>query len=246
MGGREEKMIQKIRTRNFYIQNSDVIDFMRINQVQHLRFDVNIDDGVYVSVSYPDYNNLLSFEKRWFNIHWGKRTICVRNPSIFKDCIGKEVDVYSDKIFRKKNELFRIKPIGFNIMSNIKIKKKRVKINVPYFSKSGYCILPKEYIIKRNITDALISKLSFNRIDGHLVNCGFIFARITKEFEPGGLSYPLRECSNGACTRPLKRVVDIVSENGKKITDFQYKNTLYDDNYNYDLIIFKEVKLDGS
>ena len=236
-------MIQKIRSRNFPIQNSSVIDFMRINQIEHLRFDINLEDDMYISVQYPDYNNLLSFEKSWFKIHWGKRAVSIRNPSIFKDHIGKEVEIYKEKIFTKNYELFRIRPIGFDIINDIKLRKRRIKINIPYFSKSGYCVIPKEYIKKNNLVKIFRSKLSFNRIDSHLVSTGFIFARITKERELGNLSYPLRECSNGFCTRSLNGVLDIVFENGKKITDFQYIDTTYDEKYDYDLIIFKEVDL---
>lgn len=238
-------MIQKIKAKSFSIQDPSVIDFMRTNQIHHLRFDINIDDGAYISAHYPDYNKLASIEKCWFKIHWGKRVVCVRNPSMFKDSIGKEVEVYKDNIFKKSRELFRIRPIGFNVISSFKERRRRVKINSPYFSNSGYCVIPRDYIVKKDLVDIFRSKLSFNRTNEYLVGRGLIFARITKDFEPGGLMYSLRECSNGVCTRFLKEVKKIVSEKGSKLKNFQYEDTMYDENYKYNLIIFKEIIPDG-
>ena len=109
----------------------------------------------------------------------------------------------------------------------------------------GECIIPSRYIREKGLNQILTSKLSFNRIDSHLVSTGLIFARVTKEREPGDLAYPLRECSNGVRTRKVNNVMNIVHENGKDIADFQFLKTVYDEKYEYDLIVFKEVKLDG-
>ena len=237
-------MIQKLKVRNFCIQDNNIKEFMRINQVEHLKFNTVLDDEVYIIVEYPDYDNLLSFDKNWLNVNWGGRAVYVRIPSIFRDHIGQEVEVYQDNIFRKSHEVFRIRPIGFDLVKGLKAKSRRIKINVPYFSKEGQCIIPKKYIRDNNLTRIFTSRLSFNRVDSYLVSQGFIFARVTRERDVGGLSYPLMECSNGVRTRKINGVLDILCEHGKKIRNFQFLKTVYDKTYEYDLIVFKEVKLD--
>ena len=239
-------MIQKLKVRSFCIRDSCIEEFMRINQVEHLRFNIILEDEEYISVEYPDYDNLLSFDKTWLKVHWGGRVVYVRNPSIFRDHIGKEVEIYQDKIFRKSYEVFRIKPIGFRFTKNLKPKSKRVKINVPYFTKSGQCVIPKKYIVDNNLVKILSSRLSFNRIDSYLVSRGFIFARVTKSRDIGRLSYPLMECSNGVRTRKINGVLDVIDENGKDLKNFQFFKTVYDKNYKYNLIVFKEVNIDES
>ena len=239
-------MIQKIKSKNFCIQDPKIQEFMRLNEINHLKFVVDIENEIFISAKFPDYDNLLSFDKKWLKVHWGNRVVSVRTPAILKDHIGKNIDVYQEKIFNDKRELFRVKPVDFKLNNIFKKKCKRIKLNIPYFSKSGYCVIPIDYIRKKNINNIQICRLSFNRIDSNLINLGFIFARITKHKDIGFLSYPLKECSNGMMTRTLTKVLDIIYENGKKITDFQYLKTVYDKNYKYDLIVFKEVKIDGS
>lgn len=238
-------MIQKLKIRDFCIKDKHIEEFMRIRQIEHLKFNIVLEDEEYVSAEYPDYENLFSFDKSWFKVHWGKRAVYIRTPSIFKDHVGKEVEVYQDQIFRKNYEAFRIRPIGFKLDYNNKTARKRVNINVPYFTSNGQCVLPKKYIYDNNLYKILTSRLSFNRIDYHSVKQGFIFARIAGGKDPGRLSYPLMECSNGVRTRKVHGVLDIVGESDKKIINFQFFKTVYDKNYGYDLIVFKEVKFDG-
>ena len=65
------------------------------------------------------------------------------------------------------------------------------------------------------------------------------------------LSYSLRRCSNGVRTRKLSNLLKVISDvnntyhDEKKLIDFQFFKTVYDEKYEYDLIVFKEVNLDG-
>jgi hypothetical protein len=239
-------MIQKIKERNFYIKDEKIKELIRINKIEHLKFNIVNDDEAYLSAEFPNYDDILSFNKNWIKINWGRGNASVRTPSFLKDFIGKEVDVYQDKIFGDAYELFRIKPIGFNLTKNLKVKKKRVSINVPYFSKAGQCIIPKKYIQDKNLCNIITSKISFDRMDVSLVSRGFVFARIVEGANSYGLTYSLSKCSNGVRTRKLGSVLNIIFSNGKNIHNFQFLKTVYDNENHYDLMVFKEAEINGS
>ena len=237
-------MIQNLKTRDFRILDEGVKAFMRINKIGHLKFNIYQDDGVYISVTHPDYENTLTFDRSWRKVHWGKRVVCVRTPSFLIEHIGKDVEIYQDKALKKKNELFRIRPIDFDLIKSD--KKRRVKISTPYFTRQGEFVVPRDYLTKNKIRHAFSAKASFNRTDPYLVGEGLILGRILHGEDYGNAIYSLRECSNGVRTRRVNSLLDILNECGKEIHKFQFLETTRDEEYDYDLMVFREVKFDGS
>jgi hypothetical protein len=237
-------MIQKIKPKSFVIKDFGVVDFMRSEKISHIKFNINIDDGVYVSIEFPDNKKMITLGKNWFKVHYGLRTVSSRTPLFLLEHKGMDVDVYKDKSSKNKFELLRIKPVGFEISNMESRSKKPVGSVLPYFSKSGYCFIPKRFL-DNNFGDSQGKALSFNRTNDFIVQEGFIFCRVTEEYEIGNMSYPINNYGNGFRTRILLKLHDLVSNNGKELKNFQYKDVVMDDELNYKLIIFEEVSLNG-
>lgn len=236
-------MIHKIQAKNLIINDQKIIGFMRNNSIKHLKFRIEFDKDAYFSIEYPDYDNLMTLEKQWLKITYGPRKVYVRTPSILKGFAGKDLDIYQEEIFPVKFEAFRAKPVDFSIEDT---KGKRgVGVNYPYFSSSGFLVIPDQYLRNNNFgNDILESRLSFNRTDGFLLNQGIMLCRITKEKED--YSFPLRRYANGVCTRRLSSFSDLVIGYGKDMRNFIYNSTIDETKTGHKLIAFEEVELDES
>ena len=233
--------MQEIKSKNFVIHDEFIIDFMRRNMVKHIRFMAasDINDACIVT-KFPDYENELVLGKHWMNVNYGQRKVHVRNPFIFKPYIGKNVNIYKEKVFAEEFELFRIKPVDFNIHDIYPFKKRKLEMNDPYFSK-GYCVLPKNYINRKSGVEIINSYLSFGRTDLHTIESGYIFGRIMFSKELGNLTYSLTSCTNGMRAR-ISRLNKMTESMGKDIMKYRYKDTIFDKNFGYDVIVFEEVK----
>jgi len=231
----------EIRARSFIIQDNSVIEFMQKNHIKHIRFIADLNNGeACILVKFPDYSKELTFGKQWMKVIYGKRGVYVRTPSILKPYVGKNIRIYRDIIFGDQFELFRVVPVDFEIKGPFS-SNRRLSMNVPYFSKTAYCIIPRKYILEHVGIEIFSSKLSFNRTDALVIDSGYIFCRIfLNNPDNGMLIYTLSRCTNGVRAR-VKKLSEIVSEAGKDLSNFQYETTIHDSGY--DLIVFKEVEL---
>jgi hypothetical protein len=196
-------------------------------------------------VKFPDYNKELTLGKQWMKVTYGKRKIYVRTPSILKPYVGKNIKVYKDRAFESEFELFRVAPVDFEMKKIFYNKKRRASLDTPYFSKTSYCVIPRKYIREHSGVEIFSSRLSFNRTDALVLESGYIYCRIfLYENELGNLIYSLSKCTNGARAR-VNKLSEIVAEAGKDLINFQYEATVFDDNNKYNLIVFKEVRLES-
>jgi len=237
-------MIHRIQAKNFVIKDQAIIGSMRDRGIKHLKFRMELNKEAYFSIEYPDYDNLITLEKQWLKLIYGPRKVYIRTPSILKEFVGKDLDIYRDEVFPVSLEAFRAKPIGFSIEPLSRKGKRGVGMNYPYFSSSGFFVIPDQYIRDHGFgNDILGSRLSFNRTDGFLVEKGILLCRITKERED--YSFPLRRYTNGVCTRKIFAFEKLIVSYGKSIDNFIYNSTIDEKKTGHKLIAFEEVDLDG-
>lgn len=240
-------MIQKIQTKNFIINDIFIIDFLRSKGIEHLRFSVAFDDITYLSVQFPNYNELMVLGKNWFKINYGRRKVYIRTPSFLRKYAGKEVDVYKEnEEFSDKFEAFRVRPIGFSPYKFKEKNKIRIPVNFPYFSSSEYLVVTKNYILEHSISNINNLMASFNRTDSNLIQSGFIFCRLIHNPDIGNLIFPLGRYSNGLRTSKLHKIINLLSLEGKQLNNYYYLTTITDKESNHEIIIFKEKELNGA
>jgi len=235
----------KLQSKNFIIENEVIVDFMRRNSINHIRFTAGPDQNdPCILVTFPDNKTDYALGRQWRDVKYGKRKVYVRMPSFLRPYKDREVDVYIEKLLPTERELFRIKPVDFDISEIFPSKKRGVNISVPYFSESGYCVLPKKFLSEHGGANVLDSFLAFDRTDYNLITKGYLFARITTNKALGNLSYKLTRCTKGMRAKP-NRLKEMVEERGKDLMKFKFEMTMEDKTHGYELIIFEEVHYDG-
>ncbi len=232
-------MIQKVKPKNLVINDIEITMFMISNSVNHIRFVVEENSDGYISAKFPDYENMLVIEKHWMKVHYGPRATSIRTPSFLKYYKGKDIEIYRDES-DDDFELFRIRPIKFWPESLLIGKYKRTKLNTPYFTRSNCLVITKDFIKENNNDLLLFSKISFDTVDQHIIDSGVIFARFVRGNHRNVLSYSLKDYGNNLRTTTLVKLMDMLHDSGKKITDFQYRGIVHDENRGYDLIAFEE------
>lgn len=235
--------MQVITHKSFVISDDKIINYMRNNGVRHIGFYPIYEDGeAFISVKFPDYKNQLVFGKEWLQVIYGKKKVYVRTPEFLKPHIGKSIEVYRDEVFASEFEIFKIKMIGFKIYhKNFPDNIRKIKMNVPYFSNNGCCVIPKQFIREQFETKILGYMISFNRTTESEIDGGHIYSRIMKHRDRDGiLVFRLSEHSNGVRAK-AGRLFDFVSSCGKDILNFKYKCMIEIENYS--MIVFEEVKL---
>lgn len=230
-----------IRPKTFLILDSRAIETMARNNVRYIHYSLRTEgngDAVIVA-KMPDNSEDMVLSRLWMKVNYGK-TISTRIPKFLRDHVGKQVRCYSENITSEDLELFRIRPIGFSL--NSQQKRHRATASVPYFTKSGSCVLPREYINKHIDKRAVMARLSFNMVNVAMVSEGNIYAYLTLRDEHGDLIYPLYPCPNGLRTRTPVRLVNFVASQGKDVSRFKYLGTTDYIGYEYGVIVFTEVE----
>jgi len=233
-------MKHEIKQRTLTIKEPSILEKIISENIEHIKMEIIYDNGHCIVMKYPDYKNQLTFGKRWISVYKARPGIQIRTPNILRPYAGKVFDIYQEKIDPEEMELFRMRPIGFEL--NLKTKEKKERQSNPVFSKTGFCVIPKPYVI--NFIGESISgqRLSFHKTGIPHIQDGYLIARITKEIEYGNLSFPIHQYGKKFRTRPMKSLISFLWENGKSLQNFYYDKTIY--NENYDLIIFREAVQD--
>lgn len=235
-----------IKSRTFEIEDEGIIDFLRRNNVDHLRFIASIDGEFVLIVKYPDYANEPVLGRQWMKISYGKKKVSIRTPSFLKPFIGKSVNVYIDDTYKEDFEAFRLTPVDFDLSKKVFGKKRKVVSTMPYFSGSGYCIIPKRYISEYVGSNIFSSRISFERTDSSTLDDGKILARIFihDESERSRYVYSLSECVNGARAW-IGGLSNMAQEFGKDLNKFKYKQTMFDSEKECNIIVFEEVEIES-
>jgi len=233
-------MKHEIKQRTLTIKNQSVVERIISEDINHLKLEMIADNGICVVVKYPDYKKELTFGKHWINIYKARPGIQIRTPRILRPYSGKCFDLFEEKIHPEERELFRMRPIGFEMDVKIKDKEKEI-ISAPYFSKTGFCVFPKKYVKKFVGYNVTGSNLSFHKTGITHIEEGILLARITKEFEYGNLSFPLYPYGKKFRTRPMSSLIRFITDQGKALSGFYYEKTFYSEKSKCNLIIFREA-----
>jgi len=230
-------MLHKINARNIILKEEAIVDFIKTNNINHLKIMIGIDNDAYLYASYPDDKKDIILGKDWINIIHIKNTVGFRTPRILRKYVGSDIDISRDCV--EDFELFKIRPIKFSFEDLINGSYKRSKLEIPYFTNSGSCIVPEKFVFD-NIEDIIeYKRLSFID-DEDLMEKGYVCFKFTNSFDKSVMTYPLSKCNNWYRTRQLIDINNKLKVYGKDLKNFKYHSIIRDDKNQYDCIIFQE------
>lgn len=239
-------MIQKIRAKDLVVTDDEIVDFIKNNDIRHLKLMAGFDYSAYLYLIYPDYKKELTLSRDWLNIRYRNYAISVRTPSMLRQYVGNNINIVRDKSSKERRlELFKIRPIDFEFEGLFNGFYKKIKTNIPYFTKSGHFVIPQKFA-NDNIGEAIdFSRISFDRVNNELIERGYIFCRLVSPTDKSGFTYPLSKRTNGHRTRQLVELQQKLEIYGKNMINFKYKTTTHDDDNHYDLIVFEEISFES-
>ena len=231
-----------VKPKSIQISDPGVLETMARNNVRYVSYSL-IEEGngePVIVARMPDNAEDLTLGKSWMSVHYN-RNVWTRTPKILQGYAGQRVLVYTEQIFKEPYELFRIRSLGFSF-GETRQRKQRVKVDVPYFTKSGIVVIPRNYINKYLNSKAAIARLSFNMVNELLISQGYLWAHFTIGDERGKMLYPLHQCTNGLRTRTPVNLIDRVANQGKDLSRYQYFTTVGQESFEYGVIVFEEIK----
>jgi len=234
-----KKMIQIIKPTSLVINDREIVKFLKDNNIKFLKFLFVSNPESCILAKYPDNEKDLTLGRKWLEINYGKRVTTIRTPGFLKEFAGKEIDLYQGKIEKEEFEVFRIKPLNFDIKGKLMIKRRKQNAGLPYFTKAGSCVFPMQYINEHVGERVFDSKASFERMDEFTTERGYILCRVCSN-EGGEFTFPLKTTKNGFRTRQMESVLNMIKSAGKELTDFHYVTTKQEVNSGNYLLLFKE------
>lgn len=232
-------MIHKIKSRNIILKEESVLDFIRMNKVMHLKIMAGFDYEVYLKAIYPDDKRDLTLGKDWINIIYRNHAICFRTPRILRKYVGSDIDIIRST---GEFEIFKIRPISFDFGDLLSEFFKKSRLDVPYFTTSGHCVIPDKFM-QTNANSSTDKRISFDKMGGDLIEKGYLVFRFTNLFDKNNMSYPLSKCNNGWRTRQLVEIDNKLKIYGKDIRHFQYRSIVKDEEC--DVVVFQEVIIES-
>ena len=234
-----------IKKKNLIIRDKEIYHTVASLNVRHIKLVTHKDpNGDTSIIAYAPPGNEYTLSKRYQMINTFSTHLTIRTPKHLSEHIGGIAKYYTERLHPVEGELFRIKPVSFNIDSKfLKYKPKSDIKLLPYFNKSNQCIVPHDYI--NDYVYHMVSRMSisFNYTNKGSLRHGFLFARIQ-----GGRcrrrsedSFNLTKCSIGMKVRGAKHFVEFMQRNNKNIQKYNYISTESHNKCPYGLIVFKEV-----
>jgi hypothetical protein len=163
-----------------------------------------------------------------------KTGLKIATPLFLKPYIGKKILIYTENVNSSAKELFRIKPIDFEIENKIGVRYKD-----PYFTSSSL-IIPTFYINKYLDENASILRVSFVLTDDLIIHKGQIRAAFQLIRNQEICNYPLYKTTNGLKTKTMYKFLDLIDNNNKFLEKFIYVTTVPVSFNKYGVMIFKE------
>lgn len=147
-------------------------------------------------------------------------------PPNMKEYIGKQVIVYKNYLNPiNENEIFRMKPIGFNfdLKPDSNIKTTRSMVTNPHFTPAGKFIIPPIWTCLSFDESILESRAIFViERDGNFDH--LLIAICNKNQFHLGIEYPLLKDGYCITTRELKLIKEWLESGNKKLTDYEYQS----------------------
>jgi len=231
-----------IKSHYFSINDKDVLEKILSLKIKYLKCNLECEPNgdLYICAYSPDCNVLETLGRKWSKVITNNG-VKIRTPKIMSKYAGNKVICYIDRLSVNKNEVFRIKPIGFSLLENNKIKRKINNIKDPYFTRSGRLVLPRPYL-NENINGSLYDiTISFELINKLIIEEGFLHAYLVNGFSPSDFVYSIEMTNNSIRTHPVKGVINFLNQMNRSISNYEYIGTLNNNNYKYGIIVFEEI-----
>jgi hypothetical protein len=232
--------IMIIKPRNLVIDNPEIASFLISNKINHLCFVPSLGGDDSIVAKYPDYANEISFGRKWFKVHLGPRKVSVRTPNFLLPYEEKEVEFFIERDVTEKFEAFRMKTVGFLPEGMFSRKRIIIRDDVPYITKTGRIVLPKEYIAEYKLRGYPSARIFADRTNDQVVKSGMIWLVLDTSMRSGPSAYALKNFGYALRTKRVDYLTGLVEMLGKKIYNFRYRTTVRDETLNQDVIVFKE------
>lgn len=230
--------ISVIKSRNFVIEDKEILAIINNANIQYLNLTIK-----------KDYDNCIIIcanigpeekSKACMKI-FKESSYFIRTPSTLVPFTGKKVFYYrDDTVFKDPNELFRIKPVNFEIYSD-KFKDTDCR-DVPYFTKSGSLVLPRIFINQHFNHRIVLCKLSFDCTDAIMIKNGVICCYFYPYNEKHYFSFNIKKNYMGLTTGIMKKLIETVDICDKDISRFEFRDISFSENYKNGFITFTEKK----
>jgi hypothetical protein len=149
-----------------------------------------------------------------------------RMPNIMKDYVGKEVKMSRNFIDPEPNELFRMDPVGAEIV-----------YDNPYFTKS-YLRLPATYIVRNLDERAPVLNMSMASNTYGTIESGTLNIIMTEERT--SMYSMVKQTGKSLSVRLLPGMIKFMEHAGGNVTDYEYVSTTEkNNNYKYGIMIFQ-------
>jgi len=236
-----------IKTKNILIRDGEILSRIKSNKIEFLHFYAHKENnGALSIIATIPHKTEMTVSSSYHQVTICENHALVQNPKYFNPYIGKSIQCYTERLFPEEGEIFRMQPDGFRIeTTSVKERGTDIK-NAPYFSKGGEFIIPQYYLNRLLNHKFVRMKVSFNRTAKVILDKKFLFAFLIKatQIDIGRRKnlYGFRKFSNGLRTKKLGFLIDLLTDNNKKLKDFNYVTTIPYDLCPYGLIVFEERK----
>jgi hypothetical protein len=234
-----------IKQRGFAIHNDEIVHRIKSGGIEYIHFYRVKDSGGISIIAKPPNKDEPTLGKYYQKIVIKKGCVSLRTPKFLSPHVDKKVWLYTERLNPEDDELFRIKPIDFNLNGG---RVNNGHKNDPYFT-SRYNLVISRHYLNENITHKINRlKVSFNRCSVKILNEGYLFIFMinggsTNDGMGGGL-YALEKRLTNMRTMPVTRFSEFLNRHDKKVQMYKYFRTVSLNGCPYGLIVFKEVLQD--
>jgi hypothetical protein len=209
---------------------SRFIDISKFTSIKtYIEYKVIEEPDKTVTIIFEKTNNIS--KNRMYDTKSGFK---ISLPFFLTPYIGKKILIYTENINSSVKELFRIKPIDFEIENKIGIRYQD-----PYFTNTSL-IIPTYYINKYLDDNAAILRVSFVLTNEQILHKGQIRAAFQLTRNQEICNYPLYRTTNGLKTKTMYKFLDMIDDNNKFLERFIYIETVSVSFNKYGVMIFKE------
>lgn len=229
-----------IKKRSFIISDGEIYNRIKAGGVEYLHFFFVDDTGGTSLIAKPPGDDELTLEKNYKKIQVHVDKILFRTPKQLSQHADKKAWCYTERLCPEKNELFRIKPVNFDL------GKARTQLKDqfnPYFTTGNNLVLPHHYLNKHINHKITSLKLSFLRSTPTILSKGYLFAFVANRNFKGLRKklYFLEKRNHNMRTKPVTKFMEYLKLHNKNINNYQYTCTLPLESCQYGMIVFKEV-----
>jgi len=229
-----------IQKKNIIINDDEIYHRIVNNKIEYVHFFLVEDTGGFNLIAKQPDGDELTLGKNYKRIVLDGGNMYIRTPKNLISHAGKKVWYYTERLYPESGELFRIKPINFNLG---KLSTKLQNEFDPYFTDGNNLVLPHHYL-NTHVDHAIINlKISFLRSTKKILSNGYVFISIVDQNIIGfrKMLYFLEKRNHYMRTKPVLQFMEYLKLHGKNINNYEYKCTLTLESCKYGMIVFKEM-----